>query len=99
MSINPYEPPSEQGNYQPERIESKESPGAIAYGVVVRSLGLITILYGFWYFSVLVYHALGIPEVNSGDYASSFISGTMLVVGGLLLVGFAKAVVAASYPR
>ena len=99
MSINPYEPPSGLSDYQPERIEPKESPGAIAYGVVVRSLGLIAILYGIWYLSVLVYYALGIPEVNAGDNASSFIGGTMMVVVGLLLIGFAKAVVAASYPR
>jgi hypothetical protein len=55
--------------------------------------------YGVYYLSTLICYAAGMPEINPGDRIATLVGGTTMTVGGILLIGIAKAVVAISYPK
>lgn len=100
MTENPYQPPASlsdsPGSHPPTPVHPE---GAVAYGVGVRIVGLVSMVYGSWYaFFGLLYNT-GIPEANEGDQKLSFAGGMFLVVAGLLLTGLAPTVVRLSYPR
>src|SRR5690349_7713068 len=95
---NPYEPSNVPAERQPQESSGPE-PGAVAYGVFVRSLGLFAVCYGVWTLLLSFSYAIGVPEAQHGDTAASLFSGVFLVVIGAILLSAARFIVAGSYPR
>lgn len=100
MTENPYQPPTTPAERPTtEDASQPTADGSIAYGVMVRSLGLASLLYGAWSVSFAFMYAAGVPEANEGEKQLTFAGGMFLVLVGLMLLGFAPLVVRLSYPH
>jgi hypothetical protein len=102
MSTNPYQPPTvpdamheqEQPNKPPFTLDS-ERAGRVMFGVVVRTIGLLSIMYGLWWALYGFLAAFGAVRIEDplSDYAIagaiSFIAGAFLMRGASLIVSIA----------
>ena len=69
-----------------------------SFGVVVRSLGLLLLLYSLWYCSFATAYLSGAPEPAPGDTASYLAFGLPGFVVSVVLLRFARHIVRFSYP-
>lgn len=101
MDPNPYESSQLSTETDPSvgaGLPERREFGAIAYGVVVRTLGLIIFLYGLAYLIGSISILLGAHEEYPGDRQAYFVYGLIYILGGNGVVFGAPMLVRLSYP-
>ena len=68
------------------------------FGIVIRTVGVVLLLFGFWYLQFAVAHAFGLPQERSDDMVSYFMMGVATVLLGIVALRFARQIVSFSYP-
>jgi len=68
------------------------------FGIVIRTIGVAILLFGFWYLAFAVAQVGGMPQETPGEMAAYFTSGIPAVLIGVLFLRCARQIVRFSYP-
>lgn len=69
------------------------------FGIVIRLLGVVLLLYGLWYLAYAIAELCGLPQDSPGEMAAYFTAGVPATLIGVLFVRCARQIVRFSYPR